>query len=400
MFKKGTLPIAVITLGVLVISVLVTAKPQPTPSPPEQTPALVKVGVIQSQAETSQISVTTQGTVTPKREIDLVAQVSGQIIAVESEFVEGGFFSESQVFVQIDDRDYQVALLTAKARLAEAQRLVAEEMGLSTQARREWRDLGNQSANELFIRKPQLASAEANLAAAQGEVAMAELNLERTRIVAPFTGRIKQKYVDLGQFVSRGNPIASIYDSTAAEVRLALTERQAALIRLPLLAATTQSPPPRVELRGLVAGTEYHWQGLLTRSDGFVDTQSRMYYAIVEVAETLGRASTPPGAAPLLPGLFVEATIEGKTLKGVRLLPRSALYQRDKIITLDENNTVSKHTVNVLRSSDELVWIQTSLSGLINVTTEKQTLTPVGSIVDPQLEEILSLTSPISPNKD
>src|SRR5690606_21005202 len=158
--------------------------------------------------------------------------VSGQIVSVEPAFADGGFFSRSEALIQIDDRDYQVALLNSKARLAEAERLLAEEEGRSLQAKREWRDLGNQTANDLFLRKPQLAAARAQVASARADVEMAELNLERTRIRVPFDGRVKEIFADLGQFVSVGTRLATVYDSTVVEVRVPLTEKQAVLLDL------------------------------------------------------------------------------------------------------------------------------------------------------------------------
>lgn len=390
MLKKFVLPIGILLSGLGVISFLVIAKPKPTPQPPPEEPANVTVAVAEVFPQTMRLAVTTQGTVEPKREIDLVAQVSGQIISVAPAFVNGGFFTQQQVLIQIDDRDYKVAVLNAKARLAEAQTRLAEEEGLGRQVKREWRDLGNESANDLFMRKPQLAAAIANLASAQGDLEMAQLNLERTQIKVPFDGRVKQIHADLGQFVSVGTRLAAVYDATVLEVRLPLTEKQAALVHLPL----TPNPPaerspedhPAVMINGSVAGVAHQWQGHLARTDAFVDANSRTYYAIVEVPNTFP-ASTPDGSPsiPLLPGLFVEATIEGKDLTNVIRLPRSALFQRDQILSLDSERRIVNHTVNVLRKSETQIWVQAPLQEKTLVTLEKQSLTPAGTTVTPFL---------------
>ncbi len=382
MLKKFFLPGGILLAGTLAIVVLVVAKPKPEASPPADEPAHVKVAVARANPQTVALAVNAHGTVSPKREIDLVAQVSGQIVKVEPAFVDGGFFSRSEVLIQIDDRDYQVALLNAQARLAEAERLLAEEEGRSLQAKREWRDLGNRNANELFLRKPQLAAARAQLASARGDVEMAELNLERTLIHVPFDGRVKQVHADLGQFVSVGTRLATVYDSTVVEVRVPLTEKQAGLIDLPLtrsqdagLAAEAE-PFPEVTIKGSVAGRNHQWRGHLTRTDAFVDAGSRMYYAVVEVAE-------PFAEVPLLPGLFVEAIIAGKELNNVAVLPRSALYELDRILIVDNENKTVSRTVEVLRKSDTHVWVRADFAENMFISTEKQSLTPTGTIVDP-----------------
>lgn len=387
MLRKFILPGAIVLAGITVVLILIIAKPKPEASPAAAEPAHVKVAVTTAIPQTVQLAVNAHGTVAPKREIDLVAQVSGQIVNVEPAFIDGGFFSRSEVLIEIDARDYQVAVLNAGARLAEAERLLAEEEGRSLQAKREWRDLGNQTANDLFLRKPQLAAARAQVASARADLEMAQLNLERTRIRVPFDGRIKEIYADLGQFVSVGTRLATVYDSTVVEVRVPLTEKQAALLDLPLtrlpLAGSTALDEeievrrfPEVTITGSVAGRKSQWLGRLTRTDAFVDSGTRMFYAVVEVAN-------PFAEVPLLPGLFVEAEIAGRQIENVTVLPRAALFQLDKILTLDGENKVVHHTVDVLRKSDTQVWIKADLALNTLVSTEKQSLTPAGSIVEP-----------------
>lgn len=398
MLNKYKLPGAIMLTGILVLTVLVLGKPTPEPAPANDEPAHVKVAVTRAEKQTARLSVTAHGTVMPKREIDVVAQVSGQIVNVEPAFVDGGFFDRSQVLLQIDERDYRIALLNAKARLAEAAQRLAEEQGRSRVAAREWRELGSKEANDLFLRKPQLAAARANVASTEGDVAMAELNLERTGITAPFNGRIKQTYADLGQYVTAGSRLATIYDSTAVEVRLALTEKQAALVDLPLTPAGLGSTPdggatstpqgPPVTITGNVAGETYQWTGVLARTDAFVDADSRMYYAVVEVHNpfvnrTSDNETTP---APLLPGLFVEAKIAGRQIDNVMVLPKSAVFQRDKIATLGADNTVEYRSVNVLHKTESNVWVKTDLADSTLIALEKQSLTPEGAVVEPMLK--------------
>lgn len=386
--KKIIMPLGIIVTGVLIISLLVVAQPKPVPHAMPEEPAQVQVKVTEGKQESLRLSVQAQGTVNPRRQIDLIAQVSGQVTTVDSAFVNGGFFRASQVLVGIDDREYQSARLNALSRVADAQQRLAEERGRSQQAEREWRDLGNETANNLFLRKPQLAAAEASLASAEGERVVADLNLERTQVSVPFHGRVRETHVDLGQYVTVGTRLATVYDSSVVEVRLPLTEAQAALIDLPLTPGTDDrvKEPIPVTLKGSVAGEFHQWQGLLVRTDAFVNADSRMYYAVVEVADPFTlRTADGQASAPLLPGLFVEAEIEGKRLDNVMQLPREALFGRDRLLTLDDDNVITEQTVRVLRRSDDQVWVQAALEDKVRITLEKQSLTPVGSEVDPVL---------------
>lgn len=393
--KKFLAPLVITCIGVVVIFLLFVARPQPTPQAPPDEASNIRVHVLPAEPRNERLSVLVRGTVIPKRRMDLTAEVSGRVLEVHDSFVEGGFFAAEQVLVRLDERDYRAALLSAEARVAEAEQRLAEERGRNLQARREWRDLGSETANNLFLRKPQLAAAEANLASAQGEVSVARRNLERTQVTIPFTGRITQTHVNPGQYVTLGSPLASVYDATVVEVRLALTDAQAALIDLPLtptLGASGAASVP-VTLTANVAGTEQQWPGQLVRTQALVDPDSRMYYAVVEVNDPFALLDEAGQArAPLLPGLFVQAEITGKSLEQVIRLPRTALFGRSQLLVLDAEDVIEAHPVRVLRRAEDEVWVQTNLPEGALISLEKHALTPVGTKVEPVLDDPLAGT--------
>jgi len=381
--------------GIIVIALIFTQKPTPSLDFKEDTETpLVQVAVKTAQPETASLSVTTQGTVTPKREIDLVAQVSGQVQSVEQSFVNGGFFKTGQLLIQIEDRDYRATYLSAKARKAEAEQRLAEERGQARRAKSEWRDLGNREANQLFLRKPQLAAAEASLDSAIAELAGAELNLERTQIRVPFDGRVRTTHVNLGQYVSPGTRIATVYDTSVAEIRLPLSDRQAALVELPLgYAAASEDEAPSVTIKGIIAGQARQWQGYIRRTDASVDLNSRMYFAVAEVDNPFSLSTPASGSTaqdntntndyPLVVGLFVEAEIEGKVLNNVIGLPRESVFKRDKIYILDEDNQVEQKQVNVLHKTKSKVWISADMPSETMIVIEKHGLLAPGTKVEP-----------------
>ncbi|MDQ2076822.1 efflux RND transporter periplasmic adaptor subunit [Marinimicrobium sp. ABcell2] len=385
MLRKILVAVGISVFGGLIMATLVVAKPRPEPQPMQDESTVIEVAVTKARAEAMRLSVNAQGTVRPKREIELVAQVSGRIVNVEPVFVSGGFFDPSQVLLQIEDREYRAAVLQAKTQLAEAEHRLAEERGLSHQAQREWRDLGNASANDLFLRRPQLAAAEVGVESAQAALAVAEMNLENTQVTLPFYGRVKSKHADVGQYVSVGTLLATVYDSTTVEIRLPLTDLQASLLDLPLTAAEARVlGRPKVTLTGTVAGRRHQWEGEITRTDAFVDDNSRMIFAVVEVQDPFGiEALDGQPQVPLLPGVFVDAEIEGRLLDQVLRLPRSALYSRDKLLTLDEQNKITEQRVRVLRRSEDFVWVQGEVAHDAFIALEKQSLTPAGTLVEP-----------------
>ncbi|TQV82411.1 efflux RND transporter periplasmic adaptor subunit [Exilibacterium tricleocarpae] len=387
-WQRIPLAVKILTAGVVAVTTVVMLRPTSQPLP--AVPVLpTQVQVMAADPRPQALTVKTQGTVAPRREIDLVTRVAGNIQSAAGNFVDGGFFAAGETLIKIDDRDYQFALVRATARVREAEQALATERGRARQAQREWRDLGNAEANALFLRKPQLAAAEATLDSARAERDQARLDFERTTISVPFAGRVRETYVDLGQYVSPGTKIAKVYDTSLAEIRLPLTDRQAALVDLPLgFRGNADEPGPAVTISGVIAGQRYRWQGRIVRTDASVDVRSRLYYAVAEVLDPFV-ADPATAQVPLVVGLFVEAEISGRQLPGVITLPKQALFKRNHVYTLDKEQRVELKTVTVLHSDAEWAWVRGDLAPGELVVTDKQAYLQPGLVVAPRttLEE-------------
>ena len=381
LIKRIPLWLIIVLLGFAIAMALNLLKPAPKPKPPEA-PSLPVVEVVAVEPASMALPVTSQGTVAPRREIDLVAEVAGKVVEVAPNFVSGAFFAESDILVSVDNSNYLLAEIRAAAKVADAQQLLATEKGRALQAKREWRDLGNEDANQLFLRVPQLAAAEATVSSAKADLSQTKLDLSRTKIAAPFSGRIRETFVNLGQYVSPGTKIARIFDSEVVEVRLPITDAQAALLDLTLGFHAQPKQGPLVELTGIVAGNEYQWQGRITRTEASLDTKTRMYHAIAEVVQS---ELNPTDVAPVV-GLFVNAKIEGRVIDNVIRLPRSALYKQETLFALDEKNQVRQLLVKSLAKTNEYVWLLAELNAGDRVVIERQGYLRPGMIVEPKIQ--------------
>ena len=385
LWQRIPLAVKILSIGLVAVVVVATIKPAPVPLPQAEQ-KLPEVQVVIAEPSTQRVAVHSQGTVAPRREIDLVAQVGGRVTSVNAGFVDGGFFTVGESLIQIDDRDYSFAHTRATAKVSNAEQLLSTERGRVRQAQREWRDLGNAESNALFLRKPQLAAAEASLVSAQADLNKALLDLERTRITVPFTGRIREIFVDLGQYLAPGTRIATVYDTASAEIRLPLSDRQAALVDLPLgFNASQEDQGPAVKIKGVIGGQSYFWQGHIARTDASIDTRSRMYYAVAEVNNPFIAATDVSRAVPLIVGLFVEAKIDGRELDDVIILPRDAVFKRDKIYRLEKNVAGEKEVVaeqvEVIFKTTEQIWIRADIAAGTEIVVGKQSYIAPGVVV-------------------
>ncbi|MEH6568321.1 MAG: efflux RND transporter periplasmic adaptor subunit [Halioglobus sp.] len=358
-WRNGLWTLAVLVLGGGLTFFLLVGKPSPEPQAPVETvPPSVDVIIAAPGAEA--ISVQTQGTVRPLREISLVSQVAGRVDSVSRRFREGEFFASGEELLRLEGIDFEFAIARSESQVSAAKQRVAEEKGRALQASREWRDLGSVQANDLFLRKPQLASAEAALKAAEADLGAARLDLARTSIKVPFNGRVSEKYVDLGQYLAPGAAIAKVYDTDVVQVRLPLTDRQVALLDLPLNYDNNPADADsgaRVVLQARFANQAWEWQGRIVRTDANIDVNSRVVYAVAEVNRPFARVEGSD-RPPLAPGLFVNATISGRLIPDVVVLPRTALRSDGTVMLVNENERVAARQVHLLHSSADTAWVQ------------------------------------------
>jgi len=346
--KKIFIPLGAILISTLIMVVLTNSKPDVAKKAPEVTKPLIRTVVARKQQV--QVKVKSQGAVMPRTESTLVSQVAGQVIKVGRNFAAGGFFNKNKTLVSIDQRDYELVLIQSKSQVAQAElrRNIEKEEGQI--ARQEWEKLGKGDAPDLVARRPQLLEAEAALAAATARMEQARLNLERTKIVAPFTGRIRKKHVDVGQFVNPGTPVATVYAIDYVEIRLPLPDGELAFLDIPMgfANAGTGKRGPKVTLQAEFAGESHQWQGYIDRIEGEIDARSRMVHVVARVEKPYsqqGDAERPPLAV----GMFVKANIHGHQLDDVFILPRAALRENNRVYVVDARQTLRFRDVTVVR---------------------------------------------------
>ena len=368
---KIVLPLIVVVVAVMVAKAVIKNGPNPERKQSKPQLPVVEVMVLHPSAYTIQIQ--TRGGLAPQTQSSLIPELSGRLTQVSSKLRSGGYFQWRDELARIDPRDYELTLTIVRAELAQADLALREEEAKGVQARQDWERIRTDVApSDLVARRPQYEHAKAALAAAQARVAQAELQLERTRILAPYDGRVLEMKADVGQYVAPGTVLASLYGLSYGEVRLPLTDRQLSRVLLPQQEATSKGRRggSTVHFRLLDGAQQARWQGQVVRSDGAVESSSRQHHLIAQIANPF-RAGDD-GRPPLKVGEFLLATIEGETLNDVFVVPREAVQGDDELLLVTQDETLERRKVVVAwRDQDSAIVSEGVKAG------ERLSLTPV-----------------------
>lgn len=354
---KIIVPVAVIVLAVVAAIGLASMRKPPEKKEEQRLGILVNAQQIASQDLTYRIQ--SQGTVRPKLETNLSSEVNGRIVEVAEHFIEGGFFNKGDLLVRVEQADYLTNVKAAEASLANAQSALEEEKARGRVAEEEWRSFTSGKAPELGLRRPQLAGALATVRSAEAELERANRDLARTEIRAPYSGMVKSRGVNLGQFISRGTSVGIIYGTDIAEIRLPLTDNDLAFLQIPDFTQNTNQP--EVVLTAAVAGQIMQWPARLVRTEGVLDERSRVIYAVAEVTDPYQRVSRKQ--SPLRFGRFVQAQIMGNATEQVVVIPRHLLLAQQQVLVVDKESQLQFRPVIVERADERSAYIR---SGFID----------------------------------
>ncbi len=362
LFLQIALPFVVVALGAAAMMGLISLRPEPAARSPEVVLPLVEVQ--RAIPEAVQLSVYTQGTVVPRTQSRLVAEVSGRLTWVSPVMVSGGFFEEGEHLLSIDSTDYELAVEQAKMSVSQAELRLAQEEADAALARSEWESLGRgEDPNPLTVREPQVAEARAALDAAKALLRRATRDVERCRVNAPYAGRVRAEHVDPGQYVTLGAELAQVYAIDRAEVRLPLADSELAYLDIPLTyrGDAEDINGPTVTLRANFAGEEHRWDGHIVRTEGELDPMNRMVVAVASVDNPYGR-DADAARPPLAVGMFVEAEIEGRVIEGAIVLPRRALRGRAQVYVV-EDGRLGIRPVRVFKAESERIVLDSAELG-------------------------------------
>jgi len=340
--------------AVLIASIFVVAiggaaglsKMKPPPETKDVAVVDVLVEVLPLERSVAHLSVRSQGTVRPRTETILSAEVAGSIVSISAKFIAGGMFAKGEALMRVDPTNYVVAVEQAEAFLKQRQIEFDGAEKLKSQGYRaesEW------------------ASAAAALASAKADLVKSRRNLERTFIRLPYDGMVRSKDADLGQYVNPGTRLGVTFATDFAEVRLPLTDNDLAFVELPNPADVTGNAAangPIVELSAVQHGQPAQWKAQITRTEGVVDEKNRVTYAVARIEDPYKLREGTDHGSPLPMGTFVAANIAGLTVENVIRVPRSALRGNNQLMFVEDDNRLRIRTVDILKADAEYAYLR------------------------------------------
>ena len=368
-----------ILLGAFAISYLLWLLGQVQPDPVEEAPAPDVIVEILTPKD-YQIQISSNGTTTPLTQTVLTAEVGGEVIYRSKKFSEGSSVIEGEILAKIDDTDLQLQYKNALLQLANAEVQYSLQLAEAEVAKEAWEKIGDGVASDLTLKKPQLKQAEALLEVAKAQVSSAKNKLNKTEIVAPYAGRIQSVNIDLGTTIIPGQPVGAMYTSSEIEITLAVKDNDLQFLSIPMDGRKLNpSEQASVVIESFYKGKTQSWEGKLERVDGVIDPITRMINLIAVFKNDFIETDKPN--LPI--GLFVEAKIDGITLKNIFEIPINSISKDNEVYIVDKDNQLELRKLTVLKKYSEFVIIKDGLKAGERIVTSKLSTASSGIKVNP-----------------
>ena len=294
------------------------------------------------------------GRIEPAKDIMLSPRVSGQVIGLDPAFVPGGLVEKGQLLLEIDPADFETTLAMRRGDLRQARAALALEKGRQHVAEQEYALLDEEIDpvnRALVLRQPQIEAIQAQVDAAEAAVRRAQLDVDRTRITAPFDAQILDRSTHVGSQVSPGDPLARLVGIDEYWVMAAVPLNHLRWVLTP--ERDGEGSSVRLRHSGAWDAGVYR-QGRVTRMIGAVDEQTRLAKVLITVDDPLARRAATQTlriAPTLILGSLLEARIEGRTIENVVRLDRDHLREGDTVWVIADDKLSIRQTRVVFRDA-------------------------------------------------
>lgn len=345
-WKKVALPLAILVAGYAGMAVIASAGNDEEEIVEVDTRPTVSISEL--RAEDYEVTITSYGEITPLESTNLAAQVAGEVVSWNPKFVPGGLIKRGEILFSIEKDAYEAALLEAEATLISAQAQLIQEQAQADVAKREAASMPDSRVTDLYLRKPQLLSAQAAVKSAEAMLRIANRDLENCEVRAPYDALVVSREIGTGDFVSTGTVAATLNNVETAELNFPVAGFDQSF--LPVSVSGT-SATITIDNREILASID--------RDTGVVDQATRMSHLVARIDDPYGVRS----GEPLVKfGSFANVSFTGKTLQAVYRIPQE-LVNNKRVWLVNENGDLVAERVDVLREEGEFFFVSGDIDG-------------------------------------
>lgn len=313
------------------------------------------------------------GFVEATQEMNLAPQVTGQIVG--KYFKGGDTVQAGQVLYEIDPRTYKANLLSAEGNLASARAALANaEMDAERYTKLyEQNAVSKQMLDNAVTVRDQ---ARASVKALEGLLLNAQINMEETKVTAPFTGRTDTSSLEVGNYVAAGQSVLTkISNTDPVFVKFSIAEPE----YLTLAAASDGNGAALDNLSAVLANGETY---------GLKGKVAEVNRGISDNTGTLTiKATFQNPKKELLPGMFAHIQATGGVRENALLIPQRSvteLMYKNFVYVVGADNKVIMKEIKLGQKVGRLIMVNDGLTGEETLVVEGVGKMRQGALVDPQ----------------
>lgn len=349
--KSGTVIVAFIAL-IISTGIVVTA---PTQALSEQAEKVLSVSVVKVSPQEFTPMYQAFGKTESPHQLSLSAQVEGEVIYVNKAFTEGGQLRKGEIIYQIDSSDYLNKYNQRVSELKIAQANLQLELGEQKVARNEYQQIRKQFSKEnivlqksLMLRTPQLETAKANITIAQGNVNLAEKDLQRCKVISNGDYTILSKAIYQGSFVNKGDNLGELAQLSTLRVSLAVPSDIATMLKINQQVNVSSKNNSKHHAKISHISPNLHEKSQLQQIYLTIENQNKSFIL----------------------GEFITADLNLTRHKNILKVPLSAL-DNDTIWVVDKENKLSSITATVVWQGKDYAIIENNLSDEDSIVSSK-----------------------------
>lgn len=344
---KWVLPFVVLSVGIAGFAGINAIAQEPEKQDVVDTRPVVKVEPV--AANNHQVVINSYGEVKPLESTRLSAQVSGEVVSWHPNFVAGGIVARGETLFTIEKDNYEAALLQAQAELAQAQAQLIEEQAQAQVAEDEAKRFPGKERTALFLREPQVLSAQASVKSAQARLKRAQRDLDNCEVTAPYDALVVSREIGVGQYINMGTQVAELNNIETAEVII------------PIAGFDSVFLPERVKgIKATVMKTGLHGfsrEAKIDRDLGVVDNATRMSSLVVRIDDPYGLVNKQHA---IKYGTYVQVNFAGAMLENIYRLPQE-LVNSQTVWIVNAEQQLEPRKVKVIREEGEYFYISDGL---------------------------------------